>query len=146
MWEHAKWNAPNYSFQIRFGGRSSSRLEFRVLTGLPSHFFKSKQCHFSYKKKVNGSQSGFWPGLAGSTHRIFPFLIFFSTRPGSSPGLTHRARPGFKSMTPIHKTLQHSEDQKNRKKSLMIKAVIKIKEQEEKKIPFIIKMNKQMYV
>jgi hypothetical protein len=49
-------------------------------------------------------------------------------------------------MTPIHKTLQHSEDQKNRKKSLMIKAVIKIKEQEEKKIPFIIKMNKQMYV
>jgi hypothetical protein len=57
---------------------------FDLVTGSPrsiSIFFKkSKEYHFSKKKKkVNGLQSGFLPGLAGSRVTLdFDFLYFFS--------------------------------------------------------------------
>jgi len=47
------------------------------------------------KTKVNGLQPGFLSGFAGSTRRVMAYAIFSSTRPGSSPGLTRRAGPGF---------------------------------------------------
>jgi hypothetical protein len=67
-------------------------------------FFKSKRRYFSKKTKVNELQPGFWPDLAGSSgqpagsHRVFPFPIFSSSRPGSSPGSTCQAEPGFKTI------------------------------------------------
>ena len=54
-------------------------------------FFKSKRCRFSKKKKKS---TGLQPGLARSTRRIsrvFPYPVFSSTRPSSSPESTRRA-------------------------------------------------------
>jgi len=77
-----------HSFQTRSGGRPGLRLGFRVLTGSIFFLKKSKRRRFSKKKKVNRLQPSFLPGLAGSigSRQIFPYPIFSSTRPGSSPG------------------------------------------------------------
>ena len=102
---HKVWTQiSNYSFQTRPGSRS----RFRILIGSPDcpsqFFFKSKRRYFSKKTKVNELQPGFWPDLAGSSgqpagsHRVFPFPIFSSSRPGSSPGSTRQAEPGFKTI------------------------------------------------
>jgi len=57
------------------------------------------------KTKVNELQPGFWPGFAGSTGSWL--FLFFSTRPGSSPGSTRRAGPGFKTMVLHYPFLLH---------------------------------------
>jgi hypothetical protein len=90
------FNAHIHSFKTRLGLRS----RFQVLTGSPCRpcqfcfFFKSKRRRFSKKTKKNKSQrvcnwvlTGFFRvnQVAGS-HQVFSSLVFFSTRPDSSPG------------------------------------------------------------
>jgi hypothetical protein len=64
---------------------------FRVLIGSPDRlgqffFLKSKRrCFSKKKKKVNGLQPSFWPGLAGSTGHIGFFLPLFFLQPGPVP-------------------------------------------------------------
>jgi hypothetical protein len=69
-------------------------LDFRFWPGRPGQKnFKSKRHRYSKKNKtkVNGLQSGF-AGSTGSlgqpvrSHRVFSSPVFFSIRPGSSPG------------------------------------------------------------
>jgi hypothetical protein len=89
----------SHSFQTRPGGRPGPRSRFRVLTespGRPSQFFLKKKNQndaiLVKNKNVNRLQSGFWPGLIGSTrqttrsHRVFSSPIFSSTRSGFSSG------------------------------------------------------------
>jgi hypothetical protein len=74
--------------------------------GRVNFYFKknSKRRRFSYKKKKNKSQrvaTGFLnesPGQPAGSHRVVAYAIFSSTRPGSIPGSTRRAGPGFKTL------------------------------------------------
>jgi len=63
-----------------------------------SFFFLNQNDVVLVKKKKS---TGLQPGLARSTRRIsrvFPYPVFSSTRPSSSPESTRRAGPGFKTM------------------------------------------------
>ena len=124
------------SFKIRPGGRPGPRPGFRVLAGSPGltgsagsilKKKKSKRRRFSKKNKkkshrvchrVLPGQPG-RPTWSAGLHRVFPSLVFSSTRPGYTgfflpsffhqpgpvpapgrpgPGSTRRAEPGFKTM------------------------------------------------
>jgi len=68
-------------------------LSFDRVIGSPgSSIFKKIQNDVVLEKrktKANGLQPSFWPGFAGSAHRVTPghdFFYFSSTQPGSSPG------------------------------------------------------------
>ena len=63
-----------------------------------SFFFLNQNDVVLVKKKKS---TGLQPGLARSTRRIsrvFPYPVFSSTRPSSSPESTRQAGPGFKTM------------------------------------------------
>jgi hypothetical protein len=114
-----------YIYKIRyftqsFKTRPGPRLGFRVLARSPgltgsagSILLKKNQNDVvlvkkkQKKTKANGFVTGSWPGLARSagspgrpagSHRVFPSPVFSSTRPGSGPGSTRRAGPGFKTI------------------------------------------------
>ena len=56
----------------------------------------STGCNLVFDRVLPGQPTG-----STGSHRVMTFLIFSSTRPGSSPGSTRRAGPGFKTMVYI---------------------------------------------
>jgi hypothetical protein len=57
---------------------------------------RSTGCNLVFDRVLPGQPTG-----STGSHRVMTFLIFSSTRLGSSPGSTRRAGPGFKTMVYI---------------------------------------------